>query len=150
MFGKSINGREIVTHLNSFPTRSHNYIITLATPEETLEAGRLSKQALELDGEELGGIQRLVLLNTLFALTPGILQYFMGDEYFSETPFYTYPSVLDVEEGMVGGSRHGLYNFTKSLLQFRLEKNVHLTRVIKRSSSRPTLQTCTLQARIQM
>lgn len=124
MFSKSINGREIVGHLDSFSRRSHNYILTLATPEETFEAGRLSKRALELDGDPVKSVQRLLLLNTLFALTPGILQYFMGDEFFTETPFHAYPSVLGVEEGMLGGRRHGLYNFTKSLLQFRLEKNV--------------------------
>ena len=48
----------------------------------------------------------------------------MGDEYFTELPFQKNPSVLDIDTALLGGSHNGIYNFTKSLLDFRLTKKV--------------------------
>ena len=48
----------------------------------------------------------------------------MGDEYFTELPFQKNPSVLDIASALPGGSHNGIYNFTKSLLDFRLTKKV--------------------------
>ena len=64
------------------------------------------------------------LLSTFFSFTPGILQVFMGDEYFTELPFQKNPSALDIASALPGGSHNGIYNFTKSLLDFRLTKKV--------------------------
>lgn len=48
----------------------------------------------------------------------------MGDEYFTELPFQKNPSALDIASALPGGSHNGIYNFTKSLLDFRLTKKV--------------------------
>ena len=48
----------------------------------------------------------------------------MGDEYFTELPFQKNPSVLDIDIALLGGSHNGIYNFTKSLLDFRLTNKV--------------------------
>lgn len=71
-------------------------------------------------------IQRLLLLETLFSFTPGILQIFMGDEYFTEVPFQKYPASLDIQSSLEGGSHRGIFNYTKSLLAFRYSQRVLL------------------------
>lgn len=126
MLAKEIDGGKVLEYIQSFADRAHNYIITLATPDEIYENGRLYKQVFDVEKNEVMTIHRLLFLNSLFSLTPGILQYFMGDEYFSENPFYVHPSILDIQMGMTG-RRQGLYNFTQSLLHFREEKNVRLS-----------------------
>ena len=50
-------------------------------------------------------MQRLLLIHSLFYVTPGILQLFMGDEYFSSLPFGENPDTLDREQA--GSFRNG-------------------------------------------
>ena len=75
---------------------------------------------MKISKGELQSIHRLLLMNVLFTLTPGTLQFFMGDEFFTDTPFATAPAILDLEKAVeVSGNRHGVSLFTKHLLTFR-------------------------------
>ena len=72
-------------------------------------------------------MQRLLLTHSLFYVTPGILQLFMGDEYFSSLPFGENPDTLDREQ--VGsfkngqwesrGQKNGFFEFTRTMLSLR-------------------------------
>ena len=101
-------------------------------------------RALSLDKTEVVAVKRLLFLQSLLFLTPGIIQLFMGervdsslalgDEYFSTLPFSEEPSVLDLDQ--VGeydttsrawttrGARFGLFNYTHTLLVLRQGRSV--------------------------
>ena len=51
-----------------------------------------------VEDDEVRTVQRLLLIHSLFYVTPGILQLFMGDEYFSSLPFGENPDTLDREQ----------------------------------------------------
>ena len=74
-------------------------------------------------------VQRLLLTHALFYVTPGILQLFMGDEYFSSLPFGESPETLDREQAgsfhdgqwESRGAKNGFFEFTRTMLSLRKE-----------------------------
>ena len=77
-------------------------------------------------------MQRLLLTHSLFYVTPGILQLFMGDEYFSSLPFGESPETLDREQAgsfrngqwESRGEKNGFFEFTRTMLALRKEFTV--------------------------
>lgn len=84
-------------------------------------------QIEELDKDPLLAARTYVALHSLFYITPGILQIFMGDEYFSSLPFSRQPEELD--RNLAGdyhngvwstqGSHIGFFKFTQTMLKLR-------------------------------
>ena len=65
-------------------------------------------QIEELDKDPLLAARRMLLLHSLFYITPGILQIFMGDEYFSSLPFSRQPEELD--RNLAGDYHNGVWS----------------------------------------
>ena len=96
------------------------------------------KRIEDFDQEPTLAARRMLLLHSIFYITPGMLQIFMGDEYFSSLAFSKLPETLDRDQAgtyhsgvwVSRGSKIGFFKFTQTMLKLRQLHSVVVKMVI--------------------